>query len=177
MLPETTPVDRVDGANGHTVLFRESGLNAVRVTGLSDYAPDFSHVGFREYCARTFLAAMVRDASATLSPHVTHVVGLCPKEKMIRVGTWRIVATVKNAKSVRDFSTVNLPRDAVRVDAFLGAVSAEPRGDNTVPVFVPFSLPTPTTVLDNGLLSVALRDRYAGWSIAHQSLVYNAGLA
>lgn len=49
----------------------------------------------------------------TLTHLVSRIVGASPKEKVVRVNTSSVVALVKNAHALRNWSVVHNPRDSV----------------------------------------------------------------
>lgn len=94
-----------------------SGKFSVRRSAGSVKASNFFHSRFAQLCHRTFLA--LRISAMTLLSHVSKIISLTSKKKMIWIHADLVIATVTNASAVKSFtfwnrSKMNFPRNAVR---------------------------------------------------------------
>lgn len=75
--------------------------------------PNLFHFIIRQLGGCAFLSSQGRVSVSSLEHHVLSVLSLCVHEKMIRIYACRIVAMMKHAQAVWNWTNVKLPRNSV----------------------------------------------------------------
>lgn len=111
------------------------------------------------------VARSARMFTSFFGKHVTHILLMRPEKQMIRVGAFRIVASVQNMFPFWNLSIVDFPRNAMGADHFTF------NGKTPVSARVVTADPFPASLCFNNLWPKSWFNRHG---IAHKEVLYGS---